>query len=703
MRHGAAIAAAVTALLIAACGGGGDGKKPASTTTEPTAAPTTPATIAAGVAPLTGLPGDPARLKRPALVVKIDNAPKARPQAGINHADIVVEEGVEGGITRFAAIFHSGDSDPVGPGAIGAQLRYRHREPADQAALCVQRDESQFRAAARQGPVDQHRATVLPRRIPPDERAAGAVQLLLGDVDIVQRGRQPITPAHRPSSATAPRDVAPPGGQPAGGVHIEFRGRVVTAIDWAWDAAAGVWKRMNNGTAHVDAAGVQASAANVVIEFVNYKDTGERDQSGAVVPHAELVGEGEAWVLTNGQVVKGRWQKASPEALTRLVTADGQPIALDCGPDVGGAPRSRTGAAPVRKRLPALLAALGLVATACGSSKGGALPRVDTTAPTTTTTAPPALAPFTGQSLFNPEVASRPAVMIKVGDDPKARPQAGLDKADVVYEERVEGNVVRFLAVYQSQDAKSVGPIRSVRSSDAGVVAAIGGVFVYSGGIAPFDSLMRRLGLTVISEEVNATAFHLRSDRQRPYKTYASTSEMRALASTRAAKPPGLFTFLAPSEPFAAVAATPASHATVTFGPNTVTRWDWDAATSKWKRSINGFAQRTDGGTQLAFTNVIIQTVPYRGTPYRDQAGSPVDEAVTTGSGDAILLTGGQRVPLRWSKATDKALTLFTDSAGRSIRLPTGQTWVVLAPKEATIAVVNPTAATPTTAGRLTR
>ena len=84
--------------------------------------------------------------------------------------------------------------------------------------------------------------------------------------------------------------------------------------------------------------------------------------------------------------------------------------------------------------------------------------------------------------------------MIKVGDDPKARPQAGLDKADVVYEERVEGNVVRFLAVFQSQDAKSVGPIRSVRSTDVGVVGAIGGVFVYSGGIPPFNALVRKPG-----------------------------------------------------------------------------------------------------------------------------------------------------------------------------------------------------------------
>jgi hypothetical protein len=162
-----------------------------------------------------------------------------------------------------------------------------------------------------------------------------------------------------------------------------------------------------------------------------------------------------------------------------------------------------------------------------------------------------------------------------------------------------------------------------------------------------------------------------------------------------------LFQFLEKSEVLTLAGATPASQATVTFGNNTITRWDWDAAASKWKRSINGVAQRANSGAQLAFTNVIVQLVGYRGTPYIDRAGSAVDEAVTTGSGEAILLTAGQRIPLHWSKAGEKALTTFTDTAGRSVRLPAGQTWVALVPKDAPVNVLNPTAATPTTATKL--
>src|SRR5688500_2411294 len=105
----------VSASLVA-CGGGDDDAAPKATTAT---APTTtapPAPTPTSGAPLTGLAvTDPAKVARPALIVKLDNAPKGRPQEGINQADVVVEVGVEGGITRFAAIFHSQDIPEVGP------------------------------------------------------------------------------------------------------------------------------------------------------------------------------------------------------------------------------------------------------------------------------------------------------------------------------------------------------------------------------------------------------------------------------------------------------------------------------------------------------------------------------------------------------------------------------------------------------------
>ena len=85
-------------------------------TAPPTTILATTTTIPEVVFPLTGLPvNGSATALRPALVAKIDNAPGAIPQTGFNSADLVYEEIVNDGITRFAMVFQSTDSDPIGP------------------------------------------------------------------------------------------------------------------------------------------------------------------------------------------------------------------------------------------------------------------------------------------------------------------------------------------------------------------------------------------------------------------------------------------------------------------------------------------------------------------------------------------------------------------------------------------------------------
>jgi hypothetical protein len=133
--------------------------------------------------------------------------------------------------------------------------------------------------------------------------------------------------------------------------HI-FKDKVTTSVAWAWDAGAGGWRRSeityrpgesSTRTPHLDAAGQQVVAKNVVVQFVEYVDTGERDQSNTAVPEGRLIGEGEAWVFTDGKVIKGRWQRPSVDGVTRFVDGDGKPIELTPGltwlelPKPGGA------------------------------------------------------------------------------------------------------------------------------------------------------------------------------------------------------------------------------------------------------------------------------------------------------------------------------------------------------------------------------
>src|SRR5260370_480965 len=112
MRSRLVVGCVALAIGAAACGGG-DGHVAAKHKALPT---TTSTTQGPPVAPLTGLP-DPTgqSFRRPALSVKIENAPEARPQTGLQNADIVYEQIVEYGITRFMAVFNSNVPPILGP------------------------------------------------------------------------------------------------------------------------------------------------------------------------------------------------------------------------------------------------------------------------------------------------------------------------------------------------------------------------------------------------------------------------------------------------------------------------------------------------------------------------------------------------------------------------------------------------------------
>ena len=333
--------------------------------------------------------------------------------------------------------------------------------------------------------------------------------------------------------------------------------------------------------------------------------------------------------------------------------------------------------------LRALWAALAVVAAACsGGSEDSAQETARDAANARAGAQVPA--PLTGLPVDG-ELASRPAVTVKVDNSPQGRPQSGLDRADLVIEEKVEGAITRLLAVFQSQDAAAVGPVRSIRSTDVALVTPIGGVFAFAGGIPEFESLVRKAPVVVVSETTDGDAFDLRAGRQRPYKTYTATARLRGRAGARA-KPAGrLFDFLPLGQPFAPPGAVPAARATIVFGTRTTAGWDYDPAGGQWRRSTNGTAHLVEGGGQLAYTNVVVQHTRYATTVYRDRSGAAVDEAVMVGGGDAVILSQGMQLRARWSKPSLAAPIRYTLPDGTPVRLAPGRTWVALPPEGASV------------------
>lgn len=330
------------ALAISAAGGGS-----ASTTT--TAAPTTTlpptTTTAPPIAPLTGLPGDAALLARTALVVKIDNVePKARPQAGVNSADVVFEERVEGSVTRWLAVFHSTDVGPVGPvrsartSDLGVLLELHRPYFAWSGANDI--FAARIRAAnlldVGYDRASSHFYRSGDRKAPDNLMLKSTAELMA----LPNPGSAPPPALFTFRSA----GQKPAHLEPVAGARVDFGSSAGAApVEYRWDGSG--WARTQKGTPHVDAAGVRIAPQNVIIQFTPYVSSGVPDQFGVMIPEAQMVGEGDAWVLTDGGLVVGRWHKTSQTSVTTYTDVDGNPIALTPGrtwvalPPPGGATR----------------------------------------------------------------------------------------------------------------------------------------------------------------------------------------------------------------------------------------------------------------------------------------------------------------------------------------------------------------------------
>lgn len=326
--------------ILAACGGGDDDDSADTTrrsTTTTTAAPTT--APPPPVAPLTGIPwpGDPAFLARPALVVKIDNADSqrisVRPQAGINQADVVIEELVEGGVTRLAAVFHSADADPVGP------IRSGRRTDLEYVGLFGQ---PLFAwSGGNAGVVEAIRGSGAVHDIGYD--AAPGAYFRAGDRPSPHNlmsstaalyeagGGAGAAPGPLLPFSAAPT-IAAPNWRPATGVDIVFATTVASApSSFDWDPGAGLFLRTQKGSPHTDTNGSQVAVTTVVVLFVDYLYQGDVDSAGTPVPEGNLLGGGTGVVLAAGMAADVTWSHPERSAPMALALADGSPLSVPPG------------------------------------------------------------------------------------------------------------------------------------------------------------------------------------------------------------------------------------------------------------------------------------------------------------------------------------------------------------------------------------
>jgi len=288
---------------------------------------------------------------------------------------------------------------------------------------------------------------------------------------------------------------------------------------------------------------------------------------------------------------------------------------------------------------------------------------------TTTTTIPIVRAPLTGAQAPDESVIGRPALVVKIDNHPKARPQWGLNQADIVFEENVE-QLTRFAAVFHSQGSDPVGPIRSGRLQDINLLASFNGpLFAWSGGNAQVSAAIRKSTMVDLSHSAanEAGGFRRESSRVAPHNLVAETSKLWTLAPTDAKPPVPQFEYRADGETVP-TDSKPAGAVKISMDGVDV-MWEWSPENLTFVRSQDDKPHVDMQDVRINAQNVVVVSVAYT-----KSGSSPVAKSV--GSGEVWIYTAGKLIQGSWERLDPFKPFVFKDTKGAVIKLTPGRTWV---------------------------
>ncbi|MFD7710962.1 DUF3048 domain-containing protein [Streptomyces sp. NPDC059786] len=270
-----------------------------------------------------------------------------------------------------------------------------------------------------------------------------------------------------------------------------------------------------------------------------------------------------------------------------------------------------------------------------------------------------------------PERAAGPVLAVKIDNVRPARPQSGLDTADVVYAEQVEGGLSRLMAVYATKLPKSVGPVRSARESDLDLLGQFDEpTLAYSGAQRRLLPLIDRAALRGVRPEDDAAAYYRAPGRAAPHDLYVRPRRLMDSVPGAAALTTGFRYGPAPS------GGTPERTRTVRY-PSARFTFTWSAGRGRWLVSMGDTRAVTPEGRAVAPATVVVQHVKVVTSRFHDVLGSNTPFTQTVGSGKAEVLRDGRSYRAAWQRPSASSGTDFTAPDGSPLNFAKGQVWVV--------------------------
>lgn len=264
-----------------------------------------------------------------------------------------------------------------------------------------------------------------------------------------------------------------------------------------------------------------------------------------------------------------------------------------------------------------------------------------------------------------------PVTAVQIENSPDARPQSGLYDAGIVTEAIAEGGITRFNAMYQEAQPERIGPIRSLRPYYIDFFLPYDASIVHAGGSGQALAEVVSLGLKDIDHGANGGTFYRDSNRFAPHNLYSSRAKMLEAHNARgygASTFTGLVRKAEKKSEAPSARAVDVNISSFLYNP----RFDYDAATNSYLRSMAGRPHMDENGKQINPKVVIVLVMPHH------YAGI-YSVYETVGSNKAFIFQDGIVTEGIWEKTTRNAQFKFGDANGSPIGLNPGQTWMTLA------------------------
>ena len=275
-----------------------------------------------------------------------------------------------------------------------------------------------------------------------------------------------------------------------------------------------------------------------------------------------------------------------------------------------------------------------------------------------------------------------PVLVVKIDDTRAAHPQAGLEDADLVYIEQVEGGLTRIAAVFSSKIPAVIGPVRSARISDIEILEQFGRVaFAYSGAQKKLLPVIAAANLENLGAQRQSREIYSND----PLRNAPTAMMLQAQALMQKVKEQQLPVAISKSAGWNFAESfdtgTAIVSAKVSWPANSYDAV-WSSTEKRWLLSHGGVANLAANGTHLGASTFVIQIVSITPSEYGDKFGGVTPFTATVGSGRGYILRDGKYIAALWNRPTPDVGTSWKTTSGEEIPFAAGQIWIALTDKE---------------------